>query len=149
MSVIRIDTNVSIDEKIPRYISASKILDYLYVGSKNYLPSDYTAVINLASELKTDEKDNYLYIPLKDNLDQELSTAVELVIKFINDHREKISSPKILCHCYSGISRSPSIVMGYLIRRLDMKFEDAYNLVKLSRPVVDPNISFISQLMKM
>jgi len=48
-------------------------------------------------------------------------------------------------HCQAGISRSPAIVMAYLIWK-GSSFEEAYQCVKQARPIARPNESFIRQL---
>lgn len=53
---------------------------------------------------------------------------------------------KILVHCNAGISRSSTIIIGYLILNKNMSFEDAYNLVKLRRECIRPNDGFLRQL---
>lgn len=52
----------------------------------------------------------------------------------------------VLVHCNAGVSRSSSIVIGYLMQREGLSFEDAYSQVKLARPSVHPNPGFYQQL---
>ena len=53
---------------------------------------------------------------------------------------------KIFVHCYSGISRSATFVIAYLIEKLKIKYEDAYTIVKTKRNVICPNEGFMEQL---
>lgn len=52
----------------------------------------------------------------------------------------------VLVHCNAGVSRSSSIVIGYLMQREGLSFEDAYSQVKLARPSIHPNRGFYQQL---
>ncbi|KAM6916212.1 dual specificity protein phosphatase 19-like [Xenentodon cancila] len=52
----------------------------------------------------------------------------------------------VLVHCNAGVSRSSSIVIGYLMLREGLSFDDAYNQVKLARPSIRPNAGFYQQL---
>ena len=52
----------------------------------------------------------------------------------------------VLVHCNAGISRSTSIVIGYLMLREGLSFEEALGQVKHARPSVCPNAGFYRQL---
>lgn len=52
----------------------------------------------------------------------------------------------VLVHCNAGVSRSSSIVIGYLMFREGLSFSDAYDQVKLARPSIRPNPGFYQQL---
>ena len=53
---------------------------------------------------------------------------------------------KVLVHCMAGISRSSSIVIGYLMKSNNMSFEEALEHVKTQRPATNPNSGFRDQL---
>jgi dual specificity MAP kinase phosphatase len=57
------------------------------------------------------------------------------------------NNSKVLVHCQAGVSRSPTIVIAYLMRKLKLKMNDAYGKVREKRPIVAPNLIFMSQLM--
>ncbi|TMS04949.1 Dual specificity protein phosphatase 19 [Larimichthys crocea] len=52
----------------------------------------------------------------------------------------------VLVHCNAGVSRSSSIVIGYLMLKEGLSFDDAYSQVKLARPSIRPNPGFYQQL---
>ena len=50
------------------------------------------------------------------------------------------------CHCQAGMSRSASIVIAYVMYKLKLKFEEAYDYVKERREYIYPNDVFKLQL---
>ena len=63
---------------------------------------------------------------------------------FIHEHRSQ--GRNVLVHCVAGISRSPTIVIGYLMTHLDMNFENALKFTKEKRRCTSPNHGFVKQL---
>lgn len=56
------------------------------------------------------------------------------------------NNQKVLVHCQAGISRSPTIVIAYLMKKQNLSMNDAYNLVSDKRKIIGPNLLFMSQL---
>ncbi|KAM3606798.1 uncharacterized protein V6R79_023380 [Siganus canaliculatus] len=52
----------------------------------------------------------------------------------------------VLVHCNAGVSRSSSVLIGYLMLREGLSFDAAYDQVKQARPSVRPNPGFHQQL---
>lgn len=52
----------------------------------------------------------------------------------------------ILVHCVAGVSRSPAVVVGYLMKEEQMRLKEALGLVIRSRPQVSPNPGFLKAL---
>lgn len=58
-----------------------------------------------------------------------------------------IKSGKIVfVHCQAGQSRSPSIVIAFLMKEAKMSFEDAFVFVKKIRKSIMPNRKFRAEL---
>ena len=53
----------------------------------------------------------------------------------------------VLVHCWRGISRSATIVAMYLMCAYGMSTSQAIDLLKKSRPCIDPNPGFATQLL--
>jgi atypical dual specificity phosphatase len=92
----------------------------------------------------------YHRLPLADLV----SASVVDVIKNAEDIIDAALNPrngsgKILVHCSAGISRSPTVVVGYLMKRRGMRLVEALGLVIRARPQVSPNHGFLLQLKKM
>lgn len=57
-----------------------------------------------------------------------------------------IDNKNVVVHCAAGMSRSPTLVIAYLMIENRWSFEEAINFVKKRRPIVEPNIGFVKQL---
>ena len=53
---------------------------------------------------------------------------------------------KVFVHCKAGISRSPTVVMAWLIAYQKYSFDDAWCKVVKARPIVRPNPHFVGIL---
>ena len=54
---------------------------------------------------------------------------------------------KVLVHCQAGISRSPTIVVAYLMKVNKLTFNSATKMVLNIRSFIEPNFSFTNQLL--
>ncbi len=57
-----------------------------------------------------------------------------------------IAAGIVFVHCVAGISRSASVCVGYLMWKHRMSYQQAYKVVKDSRPWINPNHGFVDQL---
>uniref|UniRef100_UPI003AAD0CC6 dual specificity protein phosphatase 7-like isoform X2 n=1 Tax=Centroberyx gerrardi TaxID=166262 RepID=UPI003AAD0CC6 len=53
----------------------------------------------------------------------------------------------ILVHCLAGISRSVTVTVAYLMQRLNLSLNDAYDFVKRKKSNISPNFNFMGQLL--
>lgn len=53
---------------------------------------------------------------------------------------------KILVHCAAGMSRSPTIVIAYIMWKNKLSLNKAIKFVKEKRPLISPNDNFMNQL---
>ena len=53
---------------------------------------------------------------------------------------------KVLVHCQGGISRSPTLVIAYLVQKKNLTLGNSFELVREKRPIIDPNEGFLYQL---
>jgi hypothetical protein len=86
--------------------------------------------------------DDFVYkkLPLEDYMEFDIKQYFKEAIDFID------SSEIVFVHCHAGVSRSASIVIAYIMFKLKLNYEDAYQYVKLKRNVILPNMGFRKQL---
>ena len=82
--------------------------------------------------------------------DEEDSVIAEIVQKAcdIIDAAEAAEG-RVLVHCSAAISRSPTIVTGYLMKRRGIALKESLTMVVNARAVVSPNPGFLRQLSEM
>ncbi|KAI9223468.1 hypothetical protein BC828DRAFT_375874 [Blastocladiella britannica] len=51
-------------------------------------------------------------------------------------------SGRVLVHCHAGVSRSTTIVLLYMMRRLGMRLAEAFDVAFRARPIIRPNEGF-------
>ncbi|KAM3130106.1 hypothetical protein pb186bvf_017812 [Paramecium bursaria] len=137
------------------YVSCSKIIDVnqgtLYLG-------DYQSALDIVKlkvhniktlisivtqiDIKYNEI-NHRIIYINDKEDQDIKQYFDKTFDWID---KGLSIGSVLVHCGMGISRSSTIVIAYLIKKLSYPFAKAYNHVRKMRPIISPNIGFSKQL---
>ena len=53
---------------------------------------------------------------------------------------------KVFVHCAAGMSRSPTVVIAYLMWKQKLSLNNAIKFVKNKRPEISPNLNFMRQL---
>lgn len=97
----------------------------------------------------SDELDGLTYyrVEVEDMSREPIDMYFEESCDFISEALE--GSEGVLVHCRSGVSRSPTIVLAFLISRMGMRLFDAFFLLRSKRSIVTPNIGFMGQLQKL
>ncbi|CAG2103495.1 unnamed protein product [Medioppia subpectinata] len=86
----------------------------------------------------------YHHIDAEDNARQDLLTHFDNTYDIIDGCRQLGHS--VLVHCRAGVSRSAAVVIAYLMRKRQLPFHDALELVRNCRPIIRPNEGFMDQL---
>ena len=81
-----------------------------------------------------------LVLELPDTTNAEINGHFESAQQFIDQAHK--TGGRILVHCYAGISRSPTIVISYLMKFHGMRYLEALQFVLDKRSIVDPNLGF-------
>lgn len=133
----------------------TEILHGIFIGGESNarnleeLSSEHIRhIINVTSHVPLYHSDQFKYchIPADDTQKQNLLEYFDQAYTFICNAIE--NNEKILVHCVAGISRSPAIVISFLMRYAHMNMNDAYELVKTKRSIVSPNLNFMGQLLQ-
>ena len=133
----------------------TEILPGLYLGNArdakdiNLLKQNQIkSIINISTSIpcyyENEVLFDYLKLPCNDSGQDNILDYFETTLKYIN---EKLSvKQNVLVHCQGGISRSPSFIIGYLMKYHSKTFEQAYSFVKDKRQMIGPNLGFLNQL---
>jgi protein-tyrosine phosphatase len=130
----------------------SEIIPSLYVGpwalarEKETLQKyGITHIVN-ASQIpgRFTEDFNYLTVNIEDDEKVDINQHFTKVSRFINN--AIMEGGKVLVHCLAGMSRSPTLVIAYLVQKRNMTLVDAMALVKAKRCIMDINPGFVRQL---
>lgn len=138
-------------------MSISKIRDYLYISGigparkEGFLKEDgFTHVVSVIDsqhlKARIPPGIHHLWIKADDISTERLGPHFSQIAAFIADARESSGNPKVLVHCYAGMSRSAAAVLAALIINEEMRLEDAWREVKLARPIASPNSGFLTEL---
>lgn len=86
------------------------------------------------------EEFKYKTIEIEDNDKEKIINYLLPAIEFID------RADKCFVHCRAGVSRSSTIVIGYLMLVNKMSYESAREFVGKKRNVIEPNENFVQQL---
>ncbi|XWS09026.1 hypothetical protein CRYUN_Cryun40dG0050600 [Craigia yunnanensis] len=105
-----------------------------------------THILTVASSLKPTHSNDFVYkiIPVLDKEDTNISQYFDECFDFIDEAKRQGGG--VLVHCFVGKSRSVTIVVAYLMKKLGMGLSQALEHVKSKRPLAAPNSGFIGQL---
>lgn len=76
----------------------------------------------------------------EEKIDALLQTALPLINKIIGE------GGCVFVHCNAGVSRSPTVVIAFLMVHRGLSYWKANALVKEKRPAAKPNAGFVKQL---
>ncbi|CAK6450101.1 unnamed protein product [Pipistrellus nathusii] len=88
---------------------------------------------------------HYKQIPISDHWSQNLSQFFPEAIAFIDEALGQNCG--VLVHCLAGVSRSVTVTVAYLMQKLHLSLNDAYDLVKRKKSNISPNFNFMGQLL--
>ncbi|KAF5289893.1 hypothetical protein FQA39_LY14955 [Lamprigera yunnana] len=109
-----------------------------------------TCVINATVELPDTPLPNdtvrYCRINVHDspneNIKQFFNISSDLIKEVANN------GGRTLLHCTAGVSRSATLCIVYLMKYKNFTLLDAFNYIKLRRPIIKPNCGFFKQLIE-
>ncbi|XP_066993527.1 dual specificity protein phosphatase Mpk3 [Anabrus simplex] len=105
-------------------------------------------ILNVTPDLPNVFEDSgsikYMQIPIADHWSQNLASFFPTAIEFIDEARS--NEKGVLVHCLAGVSRSVTITVAYLMYKLSLNLNDAFNLVRSRKSNIAPNFHFMEQL---
>mmetsp|Transcript_89717 Transcript_89717/g.159448 ORF Transcript_89717/g.159448 Transcript_89717/m.159448 type:complete len:798 (+) Transcript_89717:111-2504(+) len=109
-----------------------------------------THIVNTAADICDScfpDKFQYLTYYLKDANSEEISLLFYRTLEWIHDAISK--GGRVLVHCREGVSRSATMIIAYLMWRLNLSFEQAHERIRQVRPICNPNTGFTCQLLQL
>ncbi|KAK0640624.1 dual specificity phosphatase [Cercophora newfieldiana] len=149
------------DDHEARFVSCSRIVPNLYLGNvvaSYHIPTlqkhGISAVVSVIEdhnprwELQEYREliptENQLIIPAGDTETQDLLVHLQQICDFIDAQHD--AGRQVLVHCIAGVSRSPTVVVAYLMRKWGKGLDKTLKYVKGKRSEVRPSQSFMEQL---
>ena len=129
---------------------ADEVCDGLFIGNfksvediKWLQEKDISLIVDAANITNGKSIPNIEIIKIEeeDSLDTNLIQHFDRTILKIKEQ-----SKSTLVICQMGRSRSACLVIAYLMKCKHLSLIDAYSLLKRKRPMINPNLSFILQL---
>ncbi|CAF0802310.1 unnamed protein product [Rotaria sp. Silwood1] len=132
----------------------TEILPHIFVGNaldaqsqERLTQNGITHIVNCTPDLPFywEKKYEYMRIGALDSPSQNLRKHFDDFIEFI-DNALRVKTNNVLVHCSAGISRSPTLVLAYMMKKNRWTLDEAFDKMRKLRQIVDPNVSFIIQL---
>lgn len=139
-------------------IRIDRVAPRLYLGSR-YEAMDWkglkklgvSAIVNVAAgEFENPYEDMFTYhnVAVSDKKNEQGHR--DDMLRFLDPGAdfiaESLQTGACFVHCMGGFSRSPTVVIAYLIKHGGLSLTDAIALVKRGRPKIEPNEGFMQQL---
>lgn len=131
----------------------NEIIPGLFISSENTAynreildTTGISSIITLTgyAPFETDLKNTYLKLDCEDNIDTNILPLVSKANRFIA--KQLAICQKVLVHCSAGVSRSGSIIIGFLINQYKCSYQEALVMAQKIRPCIQPNPGFAIQL---
>jgi len=90
----------------------------------------------------------HMMIQIKDKGCEDIMQFFEKVNNFIDDTTTESGDGATLIHCHSGISRSVTLCLAYMVGKQGYSLSAAMKEMNEKRPISNPNLGFIGQLSK-
>ncbi|KAM7378619.1 hypothetical protein PAMA_013499 [Pampus argenteus] len=136
-------------------VGPTRILPHLYLGCQRDVlnkdlmqQNDIVYVLNASNTCPKPDfipESHFLRVPVNDSFCEKILPWLDRSVEFIE--KAKACNARVLVHCLAGISRSATIAIAYIMKRMDMSLDEAYRFVKEKRPTISPNFNFLGQLL--
>ena len=100
---------------------------------------------------------DFLYLRLEDLPQANISQYFDISYDFIDAHVSR--KQNVVLHCWAGVSRSATLVMNYILKKIIMQrrnelicvkclLDNVLKYMRSKRPIVNPNTGFKNQILK-
>lgn len=132
----------------------SEINDHLFLSGAHVLKPEAIKKKNISCIVNATVEEpgmyfaglDYLKIRIDDNPFARLDAYFDVVADKIKATKDR--GGRTLVHCVAGVSRSASLCIAYLMKYENMSLRQAYQHVKMARPIIRPNQGFWKQLIE-
>lgn len=135
----------------------SMIIPNLYLGTAKaytrqtdeFKDLKIDVVINCCCEYQHKPNPDYIIenYAIRDGFDATITEYLDLIADKIKYYLDQ--NKKVYVHCVFGKSRSPSIIIYYLMKYFNKTFDEAYKYVILKRPIISINRNFLDELSRL
>ncbi|XP_076326866.1 dual specificity protein phosphatase 19-like [Tachypleus tridentatus] len=135
-------------------LQVAEVSPRLFIGSQDVAQDldvlhhmHVTHILNVATGVPNIYEQEFIYkrINILDLPETNIITFFDECFYFIDRGRQEGG---VLVHCNAGVSRSATIVVGYLMNREILSLDEAISKVKHVRPFIRPNDGFMQQLIE-
>lgn len=141
------------------HVKMSKIVEGLYlcgeraINEANVKQYNIKANVDLSKlrvverRLKGNQNIDCLIIDVNDDPKQAaiLQKQCPRIFQFISYHINQKKN-NVVVNCQAGISRSATVVIGYLMHTKKLSYDKAFTWVRRRRPIINPNKGFSNML---
>jgi len=129
-----------------------KVQDGLFISSQDGAQNleelrrhNITHILNVGTGIQNafPQEYNYVTVELLDLPGTQICHHFPNMFDFI---KLGITNGAVLVHCNAGVSRSATVVLGYLMFTNRLSLEESMQILKEARPHVKPNEGFLHQL---
>lgn len=129
----------------------ANVVEFVYLGSQDccdesvILKYNFKYVLSIGVDSPYKHPNViYKFVECLDLPECNLQTVLDICVPFI-----KLAVGKgcnILVHCNAGVSRSASVVIGYIMLQENLSYIESFNCVKNARNCINPNAGFVRYL---
>lgn len=118
-----------------------EIIPKLFIGTiQDAQTFDGETIVNVLEQLWDAEPRRSVWIPI---LMDGKAKQQQLNLVAMTIHSALANNHRVLVHCHQGIERSPLAVAYYLMIIKSLTMEQAYELIKQKRPIVEDRQSWL------
>lgn len=109
-------------------------------------PHKIKTILTFGTDAFPENKNKDINYKLYNVLDNKTQKILDIVDEVYTQIEQSRSEGGVLLHCYTGISRSPSFAIAYLMRKRKLTYDEAKKFLLKQRAFIHPSDNFHRQL---